>query len=42
MLGAAINVVVTPVAFMNQYDITLTWSEAGFAAPQTYSLSMQI
>ena len=40
--GATINVVVTPVAFMNQYDITLTWSEAGFATPQTYSLSMQI
>ena len=40
--GATVNVVVTPLVFMTQYDITMTWSEAGFATPQTYSLTMQI
>jgi len=40
--GATVNVVVTPLVFMTQYDITMTWSEAGFATPQTYSLTMQM
>lgn len=40
--GAVVNVVVTPVAFMTQFDITVTWSEAGFATPQTFSLTMQM
>jgi type IV pilus assembly protein PilV len=40
--GATVNVVVTVLPFMTQYDITMTWAEAGFATPQTYSLTMQI
>ena len=40
--GATVNVVVTVLPFMTQYDITMSWSEAGFATPQTYSLTMQI
>ena len=40
--GANGAVVVVPNGFTNQYTVSVTWNEAGFAAAQTYTVTFDI
>lgn len=40
--GANGAIVFVPNGFTNRYTITVTWNEAGFAAPQSYGVTIDI
>lgn len=40
--GATGTVTVTPGVITNQYVISVTWSEAGYATPRSYAVSMSL